>query len=173
MFWEILLSNLITTIVVGGGILSYHLYRQYKEQQYYTMVKQKLTDSLMAVSQGLLYYFALKGTIDLNQIKSILGSHPILKEHFPLHLSEFAIPPVNPLYDTTFSHDDLFKNSYPKPCTASQFPHCKMAQECKFKKPCSFILKNNDCNNENEYTSEQTECELEIPDSEVIKKVSI
>lgn len=97
MFWEILISNLISTFIVGGGILTYHLYIKYKEQQYYNYLKQQLGDMLMGVSYSVLYYMVLKGSIDVNQIKNILNMQPHLKQHFPFDLDDIQVTPISPI----------------------------------------------------------------------------
>lgn len=78
--WEIILSNLITTLIVGGGILAYHLYRKRLEQQFYARIKDTMTDLATGISQGMLYYMAWKGFVGVQTIKNILETHPVFKD---------------------------------------------------------------------------------------------
>lgn len=92
MFWEIILSNVITTVLVGGGILGYHFYRKYQEHKYYAQLKQQLSEGLMLASQGILYYMALTGSANINNIKNIINSSPVLKKHCPLNFDNINMP---------------------------------------------------------------------------------
>ena len=79
MFWEILLSNLITTSIVGGAIVCYHYYRLKKEQEYYEGMKNKVADTLVIFSQCIVSYMAFKGYSDVATLKTILENHPVYK----------------------------------------------------------------------------------------------
>jgi len=83
--WEIILSNLITTLIVGGCILAYHLYRKHLEQKFYARINSMLMDGVTGFSQGVLYYMAWKGFLNVATIKNILETNPVFKDkHLPL-----------------------------------------------------------------------------------------
>ena len=79
MFWEIIVSNLITTCIVGGGIAAYHYYRVKKEQEYYNMIRTKVNDDAVAMCQGIVSYLALKGYSEVTALKVMIENHPEFK----------------------------------------------------------------------------------------------
>lgn len=71
------MSNVLTTFIVGGGILMYHLYRKHKEQQYYKFIKEQINDGLVIGLKVYFYYMASKGIFDLNTIKTLIENNPV------------------------------------------------------------------------------------------------
>lgn len=74
--YELLLSNLFTTLIVGFGIYAYHSYVEYKRQQYYQHLQYRARKIMKAVSKSLLIwiskYHEMKNADNLETIKEIL-----------------------------------------------------------------------------------------------------
>lgn len=174
MFWEILLSNLICTSIVGGGIFAYHCYVKYKEQQYYNHLKQQLGEALMSVSQGILYYMVLKGGIDIDQIKNIINTQPHLKQHIPFNFDDISISPVCPMngnaplfHDFKIPHESHGDNLYYAPAPMSHMLKKYGANSLPQKFNCTFSKHNN------EKGEHESENDSGIDNDVTIKKVSI
>lgn len=74
--YEFLLSNLITTVIVGLGIYAYHSYVEYKRQQYYENLQYRASKFVKALSKSLLtwisHYHEMKTSDNLETIKQLL-----------------------------------------------------------------------------------------------------
>jgi hypothetical protein len=86
---ELLIGGVIIGIV-GGGIMAYNYYREYKRQQYYAEMKKLMFEIAM-------YYVAINGMIDLNAIKNACEALPNLKNSVPEILNKILnnIQPIN------------------------------------------------------------------------------
>lgn len=115
--WEILISNLITTTIVGGSILGYHLYRKYMELQYYRQVRAQVLEGISLFSHVMLYYYGIKGQLDISAIKHILQAPQLKPYHDYLKPFNFNFEPVN-------SHIPHFGSTMPFPCKKNTFPKC-------------------------------------------------
>ncbi|ARF12446.1 hypothetical protein Klosneuvirus_6_8 [Klosneuvirus KNV1] len=74
--YEFLLSNLLTTFIVGLGIYAYHSYVEYKKQQYYEHLQYRASKVMKTLSKSLLtwisHYHEMKTSDNLEVIKDLL-----------------------------------------------------------------------------------------------------
>lgn len=74
--YEFLLSNLLTTFIVGVGLYAYHSYVEYKRQQYYEHLQYKASKVVKVVSKTFLTwmskYHEMKSADNLETIKELL-----------------------------------------------------------------------------------------------------
>lgn len=119
MLWEILVSNLITTCIVGGGITIYHFYRLKKEQEYYEGIKNKIADSTVIFIQCIVSYMALKGYSEVATLKAMLENNPVFKNKIlPWAIVDGLMQPAVGMgqqhdpYDNMFDASPLYDTKY-------------------------------------------------------------
>jgi hypothetical protein len=92
--WEIIISNLLTATIVGGGIAAYHYYRVKKELEAIAYMKEQAHDAVIISTKIYLYYLSLKGIINLSFWNAIIAEHPLFQTkhiHFPETLWNYMV----------------------------------------------------------------------------------
>lgn len=107
--WNLIMSNLITVVVTGIGILIYHFYKEYKQKQF---INRKIDDLqyILSVSLKLSSYFLLiKAMISLDNIMTILSNNHHNNHHNNLFNNQqhMLFQPTTTTAIPTFSVDFL------------------------------------------------------------------
>jgi hypothetical protein len=115
---ELLIGGIVIGLV-GGGIMAYNYYREYKRQQYYAEMKKLMFEIAM-------YYVAINGMIDLNAIKNACEALPSLKDSVPEILNKI-LNNIQPM-----SQQFVNQHQMPQPFMPQSF----MTQPIYQSKPC-------------------------------------
>lgn len=134
--WELILSNIVTACVIGGGVMMYHYYVEYKKQQYINELTEKARDISVTLMQLGVYMMMMKGTSDINQIMKILGDNKHIKnnipscvlDNMPAIFNMYGMSNSSPNYNCPFdtpNYNCPFDTQYMKPTNNNPHFVCK------------------------------------------------
>ena len=108
--WELIVSNIVTACVIGGGVMMYHCYVEYKKQQYINELTEKARDISVTLMQLGFYMMMMKGTSDINQIMKILGNNKHIKNNIPEYVFD-NMPTIFNMYGMCDPSANLYCSS--------------------------------------------------------------
>jgi len=140
MFWEILISNLITASFVGSWLLTYHWYCEYKKLAY---IVETVKTSYMKVIE---MYFSYLQNVDFVALLKPFFTQPqqLNNPYVPVHLPMHA-PNYNNIHEYKNSYNDDLDSldGNEKMCPVGSEGYCPMGNKYNYKCPIGDSLYKN------------------------------